>query len=258
MILNSLELSQTINFILIILSLLGVLILFSIVKRTKDKMRRGLTYVLLGLLVYVSLQTLQLFSLFQIISQTLIPDILEILFITLLVLGMWKFQSLVKNLSDYGQALVLTSKEKYDDTLVSIVKNTRRVCYVTMEKPFNNIIDLFKLYNIETASMYFIDATGKKTVTTNVLSIQNTPEDIKRTLEKVLKEKTISVVVIDNISAIKTLKNFELSRFVQDMTLLIKANRAQGFFIGKLEDLGIQTLNDISMFVDKVTGDEKW
>jgi KaiC/GvpD/RAD55 family RecA-like ATPase len=143
---------------------------------------------------------------------------------------------------------------------VSIVKNVRGVCYVTTEQPYKKIVDLFSLYGIDTSTMQFIDATGGEgdAENVNVITIKNTPDDIKTTLDKVLKEKNINVVVIDNVSAVKLTKKFELPRFVQDMTLLIKANRSQGFFIGKTEDLGVQTMNDIAMFVDKVTGDVKW
>jgi hypothetical protein len=234
------------------------LIVFGIVKRTKDKMRYGLLYVLVGMAVFVLLKAFEIFGVFQIISQTIITDLLEILFILLLVAGMWKLRTLIMGLSDYGQAFVLTSKDKYEDNLVSIVKNVRGVCYVTTEQPYKKIVSLFNLYGINTSTMQFIDATGSDGDAENVITIKNTPDDIKTTLDKVLKEKDINVVVIDNVSAVKIIKKFELPKFVQDMTLLIKANRAQGFFIGKMEDLGVQTMNDITMFVDKVIGDVKW
>jgi hypothetical protein len=255
---NQIELSGIIYIFTFIVSLVGLLIVFGIVKRTKDKMRYGLLYVLLGMVVFVLLKAFEIFGVFQIIGQTIITDLLEILFILLLVAGMWKLRTLIMGLSDYGQAFVLTSKDKYEDNLVSIVKNVRGVCYVTTEQPYKKIVSLFNLYGIDTSTMQFIDATGGGGGAENVITIKNTPDDIKTTLDKVLKEKNISVVVIDNVSAVKIIKKFELPKFVQDMTLLIKANRAQGFFIGKTEDLGVQTMNDITMFVDKVTGDVKW
>lgn len=255
---NQIELSEIFYIFTFIISLFGVLIVFSIVKRTKEKMRYGLLYVLLSMVVFVLLKTLDIFWMFQIESQTLITDILEIIFILLLVAGMWKLRTLIKDLSDYGQAFVLTSKEKYEDTLVSIVKNVRGICIVSMERPYKKMVDFLSLYGIDTSKMQFIDATGEKVESSNAIAVKNNPEDIKTTLDKVLKEKSINVVVIDNVSAVKIIKKFELPKFVQDMSLLIKANRAQGFFIGIIEDLGVQTLNDITMFVDKVTGDVKW
>jgi hypothetical protein len=210
------------------------------------------------MVVFVLLKALEIFNIFQIMGQTIIIDLLEIIFILLLVAGMWKLRTLIRGLSDYGQAFVLTSKDKYEDNLVSIVKNVRGVCFVTTEQPYKKIVSLFNLYGIDTSTMQFIDATGGEEDAENVITIKNTPDDIKTTLDKVLKEKNINVVVIDNVSAVKIIKKFELPKFVQDMTLLIKANRAQGFFIGKTEDLGVQTMNDITMFVDKVTGDVKW
>jgi len=255
---NSIELSGILSIITFVIGLVGLVILYAIVKRTKEKMRVGVLFVLLGVAAFVLLKFFEILNVFQIVGQTFMTDILEIIFILLLVFGVWELRSLIMGLSDFGQAFVLTSKEKYEDNLVSIVKNARGVCYVTIEKPYKKIIDLFSLYGINSSPMQFIDATGEKGDAGNVIAIKNTPHDIKITVDKVLKEKNIKVVVIDNVESVKAIKKFELPRFVQDMTLLIKANRAQGFFIGKTENLEVQTLNDIAMFVDKVTGDVKW
>jgi hypothetical protein len=255
---TQIELSGILSIIIFLISLAGLLIIFGIVKRTKEKMRYGLFYILLSIAVFVFLYTVKILSTFQIIGQTIVSDVLGVVFILLLVIGFWELRTLIMGISDYGQAFVLTSKDKYEDNLVSIVKNVKNICYVTTEKPYKKMVDLFDLYNINTSTMQFIDTTGEKEDAINVISVRNTPNDIKTTLDNVLKEKNIKVVVIDNIEAVKSLKMFELPRFVQDMTLLIKANRAQGFFIGKTESLGVQTVNDIAMFVDRVTGDVKW
>jgi hypothetical protein len=76
-------------------------------------------------------------------------------------------------------------------------------------------------------------------------------------LDRVLKEKGLRCVVIDDITELKNIESFELPLFIQDTSSLIKTNEAQGFFIGKMEHLGKETINDISMIVDKMISEEK-
>ena len=60
-----------------------------------------------------------------------------------------------------------------------------------------------------------------------------------------------------DISALKNIEKFELPKFVQDVSLLVKANGSRGFFIGIIENISKETINDITMFVDKVMGDNR-
>ena len=62
---------------------------------------------------------------------------------------------------------------------------------------------------------------------------------------------------MDDISALKNIEKFELPKFVQDVSLLAKANGSRGFFIGIIENISKETINDITMFVDKVMGDNR-
>lgn len=252
------ELNGLFNIFGFIIGLVAIVIVFGIVKRTKNEVRYGFSYVLFGVVAFVLFEAFKIFEVFQIIDQTIVTNVFGVFFILFLVGGMWKLRTLIRGLSDFGQAFVLASREKYEDKLVSIVKGVRGVCYVTLEKPYQNIVDFLDLYNINTSAMHFIDASGVKCDAENCITIKNDPDEIKNTLDKVLKEKDLSCVIIDNVTAVKKIKKFELPKFVQDTAALIKANAAQGFFIGKIEKLGKETINDIIMLVDKVIGEDEW
>ena len=93
----------------------------------------------------------------------------------------------------------------------------------------------------------------------STVSEVNKPDDIKAALGRLLKEKDLGCVIIDDIAGLKNIEEFELPKFVQDTASLIKSNEVQGLFLGKLENMDKNTINDISMLVDKVIGDEeKW
>ena len=150
---------------------------------------------------------------------------------------------------------VITTDDKHDNKLISIVKDVRDICYITLKDSYPKIINIFELYGIDTSPMQFIDASGEKCNADNCIEIKNNPDDIRNTINRVLKEKNISCVIIDDITAVKKIKSFELPLFIQDTSSLIKANEAQGFFMAKIENLSKQTINDITMIVDKVIGE---
>ena len=252
---ESIELSGLFSILGFIFGLVAIVILFGIVRRTKDDVRHGFLLVLLGMFAFVLFETVKILEAFQIIRQAMIAEMFIIVFVALLVIGMWKLRTLIRGLSDFGQAFVITSADKYDNKLVSIVKNVRGVCYVTLKEPYKKIVDVFDLYGIDTSSMQFIDASGEKCDADNCIEINNNPDDIKSTLDRVLKEKNIRSVIVDDVTALKKIESFELPLFIQDASSLIKANEAQGFFMGKIENLSKQTINDITMIVDKVIGE---
>lgn len=250
------ELNGLFNIVGFVVGLVAVVVLFGIVKRTKDEVRHGFLYVLLGMVVFVLFEAFKIFEVFQIIDQTIVADLFGVVFVLLLVGGVWKLRTLIKGLSDFGQAFVLTSEDKYEDKLVSLVKDVKGVCYVTLKEPYKKIVDFLDLYSIDTSTMQFIDASGIKCDAENCIKIKNNSDEIKSTLDRMLKEKGLSCVIIDNVAAVKNIEKFEIPMFIQDTSSLIRANEAQGFFIGKIEDLSKQTINDITMLVDKVVGEE--
>lgn len=241
-----------------IFSLISVVILFGIVKRTKDEVKLGFSFILLGMSSFVLFGVFKIFEAYQITGQTFLDDLFGIAFVLLLVAGVWKLRSLIRGLSEFGQAFILTTKKKYEEKLPSLVKDVKGVCYISLEEPYKKISSFLDLYDVDTSSMHFIDASGEKCDADNCTSVNNNPNDIKTTLDRILKEKNIRCVIIDNVSALKDIKKFELPLFIQDTSSLIKSSEAQGFFIGKIENLDKETINDISMLVDKVMSEREW
>ena len=247
------------NIIGFIFGLIAIVVLFGIINRTKDEVKQGFLYVFLAMVSFVIFELFKIFEEYQIIGKSIAAEIFIILFVLLLLAGMWKLMTLIRGLSDYGQAFVLTSEDNYDNNLLSLVKDVKNVCYVTLNQPYKKIVDFLNIYDIDTSKIHFIDASGEKCNADNCIGVKNNPDEIKNTIDRLLKEKDLGIVVIDNITGVKNIEKFEIPKFVQDTASLIKSNEAQGFFIGKVENLDKELINDITMLVDKVIEDgKKW
>ena len=172
-------------------------------------------------------------------------------------MGTYRLRIIIKGISDYGQVFVISSKNNLDDTIVKLIKNRKNICYITLEKSVKDINVIFDTYFIDKSSFIFIDGSKNQGSFNNCINIENNPESIKTNLEKILKEKKIDCVFFDDVSSVKKIEEYNISRFIQDLSLLIKSNESVGFFIGKIENLKKETINDVMMFVDKVIGDGK-
>jgi len=243
---------------LIIFSLVGIVLLIGITKRTTGKIKQAFSFILVSMIAFLAFGTLSAFKVFQIIDLTIVADLFEVFFVLFMIASFWNLRSLIKDMSDFGQALVLTSKDKHDDKLLSIIKDSKEICFVTLERPYRKLVDFFSVYNIDTAKMHFIDASDEVCNEYNCTKINNDPEELKSNISRILKEKNINCILIDNISAVKKIKDFELPKFVQETALIVKSNKVQGFFIEEIDKISKQIMNDISMLVDKVVGDEEW
>ncbi len=249
------ELGRLFSILSFIVGLVALIILFGIVRRTKDAIKHGFLLVLFGIFAFVLFEGVNILEAFQIIPRTNILEIFVIVFILLVVFGTWKLRKLIKGLSDFGQAFVIMSSDKYDNKLISIIKDCKNICYVSLKESYTKIVDILNLYGIDTSSIQFIDASGEKCNADNCIEIKNNPDEIKSNITRILKEKKISCVIIDDATAVKNIESFEIPLFIQETSSLIKANEAQGFFMAKIENLSKQTINDISMIVDKVIGE---
>ncbi len=252
--LTSIEIGIIINIVGFILGLFSLFLVFGIVKRTKDKIRSGFILLILGFLVFVVFEILKILEIFQ--GQTFFSETFLLGFILLVILGLYKLKSLIMNISDYGQVFLITSKNQYEDKISSIVKDSSGVCYLSLKKSCSSVADFLKKYNVNISNIKFIDGTSSDVkFDENCISVKNNPKEIKNTLDRVLRENNINCVIVDDISSVKNIEKFELPLFVQDTSALIRSNEAQGFFVGKIEDIDKKMINDISMLVDKVLGE---
>jgi hypothetical protein len=250
---TDIELFLMLNTIGLLIGLASFVILFSIFRRTKDEIKTSFLILMIGVLVFCLYELFRLYEIFS--GEIFFSDLITVFFILFVLFSVFKLKSLIKSLSDFGQAFVILKNDTYEHKIGSIVKDARGVCYVTVETPNDKLKTIFEKENIDVSNLKFLDATGEKCVLDNCVNIKNDPEDIKNSIKRMLREKNIKCVIVDNVSAIKNLERFEIPLFIQETASLIKSSEAQGFFIGYMEKIDKQMINDINMLVDKVIGD---
>ncbi|MEF8879231.1 MAG: hypothetical protein V5A64_02410 [Candidatus Thermoplasmatota archaeon] len=250
---TSCETNLFFNAVGLFIGLVGLILLAGIIRRTKKDVKSSFLVVLIGFVGFLLFEFLKIFELYT--GSNFISDLFIVIFISFIVAGVYKFKALIQGLSDYGQAFVITSKRNYEDKISSISRDVKGICYLTLDRSCEEVKDSLEKHGLNTEGIIFLNASGNDDKLKNCIKIENQPEKIKDNLRRVLREKNIKCVVIDDVSSVNEVEKFEIPLFVQQVSSLIKANESQGFFIGRLEKIDKQMINDISMLVDKVLGE---
>jgi hypothetical protein len=183
-----------------IISLLTIIVLYSIILRTKDEIKQGFILLIFSLLIFFIINIIGLLEYFRIVEfisfSPIIIDFFYVLFILLFFIGVYKLRIIIKGISDYGQVLVLTSQKNLDDTIVKLIKNKKNICYITLERSIKDLFEFLDTYFINKSSFIFIDGTKNQGSFNRCINIENKPELIKTNLEKILKEKKLIVLFL--------------------------------------------------------------
>ena len=133
-----------------------------------------------------------------------------------------------------------------------------RICFVSLNKPYNTISSSFEGCKAEMKKFFFIDCTGKSKESEGQVVFVSSPKaltEMSITIGKVLDLGKIDAVIFDSLS---TLLFYEepstVIKFTHSLISLLRYRKAAGMLLclegGKNTDL----VKDISMFADKVVG----
>jgi len=247
------EINQIVAFVVFIILFFVLLQLVRIIKMTVGKLRLG--YILF----FAAIATFSVFVAFNaFVSRDLIQvsvlwsNMLVVIFALLLLAASYVMRSMVLGLGDMMIILEVISKKKFDNHIISRLKDFNHSCYLTLEKPVEEIRRMLKEKNINTSKIYFIDGTHGACTGDNCLSIENTPKEILSAWNKVLTEKRINCIFFDNVDSIRGLKDFEIAAFVGELAAGVREAKTRGFLMSVKGRTDERTIKDIEMFLDGV------
>ncbi|MFH0874633.1 MAG: hypothetical protein V1859_01760 [archaeon] len=158
--------------------------------------------------------------------------------------------------------LVVMSKGNYiknSQELLSLVSSiSNKVCYVTLNKPSNTIVNALKSRNIEASKFYFVDAitnTVQSTTNTNNCTYISSPTaltDISLAFSEGLSDKGCDNAIFDTISTLIVYQDINsVIKFTHNLITKIRVLGKKSVFVALKED-SEELVKDLNMFVDSV------
>jgi archaellum biogenesis ATPase FlaH len=156
--------------------------------------------------------------------------------------------------------IVFTIPNKnYTDNTLKIVSALssihKKICYVSLNRPYNTIIKNFQDIKIDVKKFLFIDCVTQKREEHPSVVCVSSPRaltELNIAISKVLSTKVDSTV-FDSLS---TLLIYEQSstviKFAHSVITMFRNAGSKGIFTCLKEDINSELIKDLSMFADKI------
>lgn len=158
--------------------------------------------------------------------------------------------------------LISTNKNNYNENLSNIQgavnENNEKIGYVTINKPYNSIIQNLERNNIDQDKFFFVDAitaTVKTPPKVENCVFVNSPTaltDLGLAYSSLLNEKNCEVVLFDTISTLAVYQEASsVVKFVHNLLTKTRILNKKAVFVALKED-SETLIKDLNMFVDKI------
>ncbi|MAG08182.1 hypothetical protein CMO89_01810 [Candidatus Woesearchaeota archaeon] len=167
-----------------------------------------------------------------------------------------------KELESNPVILSIFSSSYYNESIGELMKNiqTKRVCYVTLNKTTNSLMKKFKSEGIKTDKVFFIDAvtsyiTPNQTYDNSIMvSSPSALTEISIAISEALRSEAFDVIVFDSLSTLNVYSSVlkRAGKFTFYIINKIKSQKNKGIFTCIEEDEKTDLIKESFMFVDKV------
>jgi KaiC/GvpD/RAD55 family RecA-like ATPase len=145
---------------------------------------------------------------------------------------------------------------KMKELVSSLSSDYKRICYVSVNKPYSVVLESIKKYGADPKKFFFVDCTekqegGEKGGQVVFVSSPKALTEMSITISKVLELGKIEVLVFDSLS---TLLMYEepstVVKFVHSLISTLRAKKAAGILVCLEGGKNAELTKDISMFAD--------
>ena len=168
--------------------------------------------------------------------------------------------SLVDDIKDNQIALFVISKSDYTDILMDITKvivaQSEAVGYVTINRPYNNVIMQLDKEGVKHDKFFFVDAITSTVQTPQEVSncvfvaAPDALTDLSLAISQTLN--SAEIIVFDTMSTLAVYQDVgSVLKFMHNVVTKLRVANKKGALIALKED-SEQLVKDMHMFVDKV------
>lgn len=168
--------------------------------------------------------------------------------------------SLVEDIKSNQVLLFVISKKDYTEMLLDVIKavekSSDKVCYVTINRPYNNILLQLKNNKVNLGKFLFVDA---------ITSTVQTPEQVENCIfvasPDALTDLSLAfsqalskcdIALFDTMSTLVIYQDIgSVLKFIHNIVTKLRVGNKKGVLIALKED-SEELIKDLHMFVDKV------
>jgi len=168
----------------------------------------------------------------------------------------------LNKISDSSVILTILPKENYEDLNMHMVKlitdRKKNIggAYVTINRPYANIINIMAKNDIDHEKMFFVDCVTEEKKEAKNCVFMRTPRSLTNigiALEPVYDSNQHSFVFLDSLDALSIYHDPNMIiRFVRSLIEKVREKDMSGFMIGLSEETDKKIIDELSVVCDKV------
>jgi archaellum biogenesis ATPase FlaH len=167
-------------------------------------------------------------------------------------------------------SVLVIPEQKYTQHLLGILKTLseryKLICYVSMNKPCNSLLDLMKENVIDTSKFYFIDCitkTAKIPEQVNYCTYISSPSALTEISLAVsnyfMNEAGADCFIFDSLSTLYVHESEStITKFVHYLMAKLKVVGCDSYFTVLKTDENSTLMKDVHMFADQIVDISKW
>jgi len=168
---------------------------------------------------------------------------------------------IIKELESNKIVLMLLPSAQYNDLVISNIKalSKKNVCYITLNKTYDSLTELFKKNKVNVNNVTFIDAISKtiKNVPNQAKSVYyidspNSFTDLSLQISTFLRHD-FDYIVFDSLTNLLIYqKKDPVAKFLSSIINKIRDSKTNAVFYSIDMEAHQELIQEVSMFVDKV------
>jgi len=174
------------------------------------------------------------------------------------------------NKREDGEVIVLLiPDEEYSKRILEITKELSKIssklCYVSLNIPFNTLERNFQAKEIDVSKFYFIDAISQTAEiprdrkNCEYISSPGALTELSLAISNVLETQKFDYIIFDSLSTLLVYETpIIVTKFVHSLMAKVRVVGCKAIFTILKQDSSSMLLKDINMFADKILNVEYW
>lgn len=171
-----------------------------------------------------------------------------------------KLEAEFKKLKKNFIVLTMMPQENFSELNLHLMKLLTKKspsgAYISVNKPYDKMIEIFKKAKIAHEKLFFIDCMGEKQKNIENCTFIESPESLTNiaiALDAVYKNEEHAFIFLDSLDTLGVYHKPEmLIRFVRSLVQKTRENNKIGLMVGVHEGMNKQVLDEIAVICDKV------
>jgi hypothetical protein len=172
-----------------------------------------------------------------------------------------KIKEVLKNLPEDFVILTILPSQHYEEANLHLLRELMRLgngSYITVNRPYNNLVRVLDKNKIDTKKLHFIDCITKKVGGPEIsncvfVDSPNNLTEIAIALEPLFKEKRKDFIFLDSLDTLTIYNDVDtIIRFAHFLTSKLRTHCLKGVMISVREKSDKKLISELSQFCDEV------